>query len=123
MQEIISAIDVGTTKICVLTAAVTHDSLGNMALNVLGEGEVASRGMRRGVVVDVPNVTAAIGEAVELCERDSGQQVTLYTWIYETFFLPWAGALDGSLIFAMTNVLVWLAVAAFLYRRRIFIKI
>ena len=75
MREIISAVDIGTTKICALTAAVTHDSLGKMALNVLGEGQVPSRGIRRGVVVDVPDVSAAIGEAVELCERDSGQQV------------------------------------------------
>lgn len=57
-------------------AAVTHDSLGNLALNMLGYGVAPSRGIRRGVVVDVPKVTEAIGDAVELAEREAGQQMT-----------------------------------------------
>lgn len=75
MQEVISAIDIGTTKICALTAEVTHDSLGNPALRVVGEGQTASRGIRRGVVVNVQEAANAIAEAVEKCERDMGQQV------------------------------------------------
>jgi len=75
VQEVISAIDIGTTKICALTAEVTHDSLGNPALRVVGEGQAASRGIRRGVVVNVQEAANAIAEAVELCERDMGQQV------------------------------------------------
>ncbi|MEZ4729206.1 MAG: cell division protein FtsA [Caldilineaceae bacterium] len=75
MQEIISAIDIGTTKICTLTAGVTHDSLGNLALRILGEGQAPSRGIRRGVVVNVQEATAAIAEAVERCEADMGQRV------------------------------------------------
>ncbi len=75
MQETISAIDIGTTKICALTAEVTHDSLGNMTLRILGEGQAKSRGIRRGVVMNVPEVTAAVAEAVEKCEREMGQQI------------------------------------------------
>ncbi len=75
-REIISAIDVGTTKICALIAGVTHDNLGNLALNLLGSGVVASRGIRRGVVMDVPEVTAAIGEAVDRAEQAANQQMT-----------------------------------------------
>lgn len=75
MQEVISAIDIGTTKICALTAELTHDSLGNPALRVVGEGQAPSRGIRRGVVVHVQEAANAIAEAVELCERDMGQQV------------------------------------------------
>jgi len=75
-REIIAAIDVGTTKICALMAAVTHDSLGNLALEMLGSGVTPSRGIRRGVVMDVPEVTAAIGEAVEEAEREAGRQMT-----------------------------------------------
>ena len=82
MQEFVSAIDIGTTKICVLTAAVTHDSLGNLALRMMGEGQVKSQGIRRGVVVNVPEVTAAVAAAVEKCERDMGQEiVTAYVGI------------------------------------------
>ncbi len=75
MQEVISAIDIGTTKVCALTAEVTHDSLGNPALRVVGEGQATSRGIRRGVVVNVQEAATAIAEAVEKCERDMGQQV------------------------------------------------
>jgi len=75
MEEFISAIDIGTTKICVLTAQVTHDSLGKLSLRMLGEGVAPSRGIRRGVVVDVPEATAAIGEAIERCEQDAGRQI------------------------------------------------
>ena len=75
MQEVISAIDIGTTKICALTAEVTHDSLGNLALRVVGEGQTPSRGIRRGVVVNVHEAAASIAEAVEKCEREMGQQV------------------------------------------------
>ena len=53
MQETISAIDIGTTKVCALTAAVTPDSLGNPALQIVGQGQAASRGIRRGMIVNV----------------------------------------------------------------------
>jgi cell division protein FtsA len=75
MEEFISAIDIGTTKICALMAGVTHDSLGNLALRVLGEGQSPSQGIRRGVVVNVSEAIACIAEAVEKCEQDAGQTV------------------------------------------------
>jgi len=49
--------------------------------------------------------------------------VVLYSGIYRFLFVPWAGALNGSLAFALANVALWLAVAALLYRRKIFIKV
>ena len=36
---------------------------------------------------------------------------------------PWAGELNGSLAFALANVLLWYGVVALLYHRRIFIKV
>jgi cell division protein FtsA len=75
MEEFISAIDIGTTKVCALMAGVTHDSLGNLALRILGEGQTASQGIRRGVVVNVSEAIACISEAVEKCEQDAGQTV------------------------------------------------
>jgi len=54
---------------------------------------------------------------------EAGDTVSLYAWIYSTIFLPWAGELNGSLAFALTNVVLWLALAALLYRRNIFIKV
>lgn len=75
MPEYIAAIDVGTTKICALIAGVTHDSLGNLALRVLGEGQAPSQGIRRGVVVNVSEAIACIDSAIIKCEEDAGQQM------------------------------------------------
>lgn len=59
---------------------------------------------------------------IRLATPDGGT-TSLYAWIYNTLFVPWAGRMNGSLAFAISNVLLWLAVAALLYRKRIFIKI
>jgi len=52
-----------------------------------------------------------------------GATVTLYTWIYEHGFAPWAGPMNGSLAFALAYVLLFLGVLAPLYRKRWFLKI
>jgi len=46
-----------------------------------------------------------------------------YTWLYETLFVPWAGELRGSLVFAIANLLLWWLVLYLLYRRGWFIKV
>ena len=48
MQEIVCAIDIGTTKICALMASVAYDSLGKLSLKFLGEGQALSRGSGAG---------------------------------------------------------------------------
>ncbi len=48
---------------------------------------------------------------------------TTYTWIYEHCFLPWAGAMNGSLLFAIVTVLFWWAILYAMYRQRWFVKI
>ncbi|MCX7596699.1 MAG: DUF5009 domain-containing protein, partial [Fischerella sp.] len=46
-----------------------------------------------------------------------------YDWIYQNLFASWAGKFNGSLFFAVVNVLLWLAVAYGMYRQRWFIKV
>lgn len=46
-----------------------------------------------------------------------------YTWIYENWFQPWAGPMNGSLAFALTTVLFWWTVLYWMYRRQWSIKI
>ncbi|MEG4329795.1 DUF5009 domain-containing protein, partial [Microcoleus sp. herbarium5] len=48
---------------------------------------------------------------------------TTYTWIYEKWFVPWAGPLNGSLAFAVTAVLFWWLILYGMYRRGWAIKI
>ena len=49
--------------------------------------------------------------------------VSWHTYIYQELFAPLASPKNGSLLFALSYVLLWLALMSFLYRRRIFIKI
>ena len=46
-----------------------------------------------------------------------------FTWIYEHLFASWAGAMNGSLLFALVTLLLWLAVAYGMYRQKWFVKI
>ena len=48
---------------------------------------------------------------------------TTYTWIYEHLFVPWVGAMNGSLLFALVTVLFWWVVLYIMYQRRWFFKV
>jgi len=50
-------------------------------------------------------------------------KTTTYTWIYENLFRYWAGALNGSLLFAIVMVLFWWVILYGMYRRRWFWRI
>jgi predicted acyltransferase len=52
-----------------------------------------------------------------------GISVDLKTFIYKTFFVSWAGELNGSLAYASTYILFWLMVMTVLYRKKIFLKV
>jgi len=71
VEYTIAAIDVGTTKICTLIGEV--DEAGT--LRTVGVGLVPSRGMRKGMVVNVARASEAILESVERAERLSGYTV------------------------------------------------
>ena len=71
MERSIVSIDVGTTKICTLVAeADEYDSL-----RIVGVGVAPSRGLRKGVVVNVDEATSAISASVERAERQSGYKI------------------------------------------------
>ncbi|NLE76927.1 MAG: cell division protein FtsA [Chloroflexi bacterium] len=71
MERTIVGIDVGTTKICALIGEATESG----ALRVVGMGEVASRGLNKGVVVNVQEATQAIAEALRQAEQFSGYAI------------------------------------------------
>jgi predicted acyltransferase len=54
--------------------------------------------------------------------RSDGSAVDSQTFVYENLFASWASPKSASLLFAICIVLLWLGVAAILYRKRIFIK-
>ncbi len=55
--------------------------------------------------------------------RADGSAVDSKTLIYENTFASWASPVNASVMFAVCIVLLWLGVAALLYRKRIFIKV
>jgi len=64
----IAAIDVGTTKICTIMGIV--DS--NFGLKIVGVGIVPSRGLQKGMVVNVNEATESIRESVKKAEQSAG---------------------------------------------------
>jgi len=71
VERTIVGIDVGSSKICTLVSEV--DDEGDA--RVIGVGLVPSRGVRKGAVVNVADVTAAIVVSVERAERTSGYEI------------------------------------------------
>jgi predicted acyltransferase len=55
--------------------------------------------------------------------RAGGGRIDLQTLVYEKLFASWAAPVNASLMYAVCVVLLWLGVAAVLYRKRIFIKV
>jgi cell division protein FtsA len=68
----IVGIDVGTTKVCTLVGEVYEDG----QLRIIGVGVAPSRGLRKGVVVNVHEATEAITASVRKAERISGYEIT-----------------------------------------------
>lgn len=50
-------------------------------------------------------------------------EMTLYTWIYEKIFVPVAGNMNGSLMFAIFQVLIIWLFTLILYRKKIMIRL
>ncbi|SFE26850.1 acyltransferase family protein [Thermophagus xiamenensis] len=45
------------------------------------------------------------------------------TWLYENIFVPLAGNMNGSLLYALTHVFFFWVIGYFLYKKRVFIKV
>jgi cell division protein FtsA len=61
-------LDVGTTKVCVLIAAADDDG----EPRILGIGQAPSRGLRKGVVVDIAKTVASIEKALASAAEAAG---------------------------------------------------
>ncbi len=67
----ITALDIGTSKVCALIAEREPDS----AVRILGFGESKSEGLKKGVIVNIERTIAAIQQAVEEAENQAGAEV------------------------------------------------
>ena len=71
MANIIFGLDIGTTKVCALVGEVREGRL-----QIIGLGMAPSRGMRKGMVIDVSEASLALAQAVEQAEQTSGYDLS-----------------------------------------------
>lgn len=71
MDNIIVGIDLGTTKVCTVIGQMTS----GLMPRIIGVGVVPSRGMRKGMIVNVHEATEAVARSMEKAERTAGVQV------------------------------------------------
>jgi len=68
--EIVVGLDIGTTKICAVVAEVHQDGI-----DIIGVGNCASRGLRKGVVVNIDATVGSIRRAIEDAEIMAGCEI------------------------------------------------
>ena len=70
-RRTISAIDVGTTKVCTLIAEVGD----NGQMRIAGVGTVPSKGMHKGMVVNINEAKETVRDSVKRAEQSCGYKV------------------------------------------------
>lgn len=70
-EHIVVGLDIGTTKICAIVAEMTSDQ----EINIVGVGSSPSRGLRKGVVVNIESTVGSIKKAVEEAELMAAVQI------------------------------------------------
>lgn len=66
-EHIVVGLDIGTTKICAIVGEM-HDN----GVDIIGIGTSASRGLRKGVVINIETTVNSIKTAIEEAERMAG---------------------------------------------------
>jgi cell division protein FtsA len=70
-EELIVGLDIGTTKVCAIIGEINETG----QLEIIGVGSTPSRGLRRGVVINIEATVKSIQNAVESAELMSGREV------------------------------------------------
>jgi cell division protein FtsA len=70
-DELIVGLDIGTTKVCAIVAESTQDGM-----DVVGIGTHPSKGLRKGVVVDIDATVRSIKHAIEEAELMADCEIT-----------------------------------------------
>ncbi|MBF0096549.1 MAG: cell division protein FtsA [Magnetococcales bacterium] len=72
-QNLIVGLDIGTTKICCIVADQQPDG----RLDIIGVGTHPSRGLRKGVVIDIDSTVESMRMAVEEAEMMAGVEIRM----------------------------------------------
>jgi cell division protein FtsA len=71
-DELITGIDIGTSKVATVVAQVSE---GESQPRIMGFSSVESRGVRKGQIVDINQVTQVVESSIEKAERMAGSKV------------------------------------------------
>lgn len=71
-DKVITAIDIGSSKIATIIAVLEEESRPN----IIGVSTIASRGLRKGQVVDIEEAVKTITQSLEAAERMAGYSVS-----------------------------------------------
>ncbi|WP_026842941.1 cell division protein FtsA [Citrifermentans bremense] len=69
-DNLIVGLDIGTTKICAIVGNVTEEGI-----DIVGIGTSPSKGLRKGVVINIESTVAAIKKAIEEAELMAGCEI------------------------------------------------
>ncbi|PLX92059.1 MAG: cell division protein FtsA [Desulfuromonas sp.] len=69
-ENLIVGLDIGTTKICAIIASMTDSGL-----DIVGIGTSVSRGLRKGVVINIESTVEAIKKALQEAELMAGCEI------------------------------------------------
>ncbi len=70
-KNIVASMDIGTTHVRVIIGEINLDS----TINIIGVGTSPSRGLKKGVIVDLDDTVNSIKDALEEAERMAGLEV------------------------------------------------
>jgi len=73
VKRIITAIDIGSSKICTIIAAIDE---GQETPQVIGVSVMPSRGIKKGVIINIDDAVNSIGECLEAAEKMAGLTVS-----------------------------------------------
>ena len=70
-EQLVVGLDIGTTKVCAIVGEMTENGI-----DIAGIGTHPSRGLRKGVVVNIESTVSSIKKAVEEAELMAGCEIT-----------------------------------------------
>jgi cell division protein FtsA len=80
-KDLITGLDIGTTKICAIVGEVVEGG-PNPVIDIVGIGSSPSRGLRKGNIINIDDTVESIQKAIEEAELMAGVEIsTVYTGI------------------------------------------
>ncbi len=70
-DDLVVGIDIGTTKICAIVGEISNEGI-----DIVGIGTYPSKGLRKGVVVNIESTVSSIRKAVEEAELMAGCEIS-----------------------------------------------